>query len=494
MIIFNKRILILANLFLLLIFSSCEKDISTSPPEPEPPQGFIFVDSNPQNYKIYLDERFTGRFTPDTLQYVEETEHLIEIKRKYWLDSSAISIAESGVIKSVYIDLFQSSKIYGDLKLFSTPEGASVVINDSLTDIKTPYILEGLLPGLYRVEYHKEQHRPNSTRIAVESNKVKSVSLALQDTSIWVDFTKKNSDIPNNNVTTLAVDKDNRLWVGTVNSGIVTIKGKEWKFINKGNSGLPTDSIRVIKVDNNNTVWIGTYKGLVEYKNGSVQKIIDQSNSPMYVDRVNDIDFTIDNIIFVGCNVGLLKIEGSSMKLSPNAEQKVERNVSALAVNRSTNEVWVAIKGNIVRYDWNKETISYNERNSVFFDYINDFYVSKLMVRPADNKLWAFFSSEGGGTPNPVIAVWNGEKWSYEKQEKVNLIFTDAITDHENYVWIASNMGLGKFETRSMGYFYVTNSSLIFSNNLTAVAEDNNGTLWIGSHDGLFKYKKGSLP
>ena len=362
-----RSIIYLISVVSVVMLFSCEKEVSTSPPEELPPQGFIFVDSNPRNYKIYLDGRFTGRFTPDSLPYVEEIEHLIELKRKYWLDSSAASLALPGVVQSVYIDFMKNPNVYGNLKLFSRPENAVVVINDSITTIKTPYELKGLIPGIYKIEYHLEQHRSISTKIAVESNKVKSISLALQDTSVWVDFNEKNSQLPTRNITALAVDNENRIWAGTADHGLVVLKGNKWTLINKNNSALPTDSIRVINVDNNNSVWVGTFKGVVEFRENVIQRIITKYNSPMYVDRINAVDFTNDNIIFIASNSGLLKIDGDNMELYPSAGEKSERIATAIAVDRLTNQVWVGIKGDIGEYSWVKNRIVYNNRFSSFF-------------------------------------------------------------------------------------------------------------------------------
>jgi len=474
----------------LIVFtiSSCDKEVTTSPPEPPPPQGFLYVDSNPQNYKIYLDGRFSGRFTPDTLLHIEETEHLIELKRKYWLDTSTLAMAEQNIVNSIYVDFMQNQKIYGNLNLYSRPANAIVEINDSLTTISTPYLLRGLLPGIYKITYHMEQHRSISTKIAVESNLTKSISLALQDTSVWVDFTEKNSNLPTSNITTLAVDKNNNLWVGTADEGLVRIKGNKWEWINKSNSALPTDSIRIIKVDNNNSIWIGTFKGLVEYRNNSVQRIIDKSNSPMYVDRVNAIDFTNDGRICVACNVGLLEIDGNSMSLYPKKGEKTERIVTSLAIDPTSNKTWVGISGNIGLLSRSFNSIVYFTKNSYFFNYINDFYVSELMIRPTDNELWAFFNSRTGIPP--VIAVWNGDQWKTKRMGSENLIFTNAITDHNNIIWIASNMGLGKFNTLRDGFFLTSETTNLFNNKLTSVVEDQDGTLWIGSEYGLYKYKK----
>lgn len=483
---------------IVLLTSSCEKQVSTSPPEPEAPKGFIFVDSNPDNYKIYLDGRFTGRFTPDTLLFVEETEHLIELKRKYWLDTSSITVAEHEVTKSLFIDLLQNPKVYGSLNLQSKPDSAIAEINDSLTTIRTPYQLGGLLPGVYNVKYHLANHRSSMARTIVQSNKITTINLALQDTSIWVDFTTKNSMLPSNNITTIALDQDNRLWVGTANKGIVVIRGESWQIINTSNANLPSDNITTIEVDKNNAVWIGTDKGLVEYRNNVVQQVYDHTNSAIKGnDKIFAIDFYRDDV-FAGTSQGLLKIRYGESEL-----YEVENNglsiVTSLEADEQKDELWVGVVGGLLKLDFRDGDLYYNPKRQNIGASVDVLHLVKMKIRPADGKLWALFSSVSGQGQSgdllllpSYITVWTGEKWLFQKLEpgSKNLFLTDITVDRDNVVWITTNKGLRKHITLRDGEIQRAYNTGLFNDELTAIKEDENGALWIGSEYGLFKYKK----
>lgn len=505
----NLKIVIIWQVFIILTFltiTSCEKEVSTSPPEPEPPQGFIFVDSNPQNYKIYLDGRFTGRFTPDTLPYVEEQEHQIDLKRKYWLDSSATSIAEYGVTKTVYIDFMQSSKVYGSLKLQSNPDSALVEINDSLTSIRTPYILQGILPGIYNIKYHLKEHRSISARTVIESNKITTVNLVLQDTSIWVDFTKKNSILLNNNITTIAVDQDNRVWVGTVTGGMVTIRGKEWNLINTSNSNLPSDSINVIEIDKNNTKWVGTAKGLVEFRKGIVQRVYNHSNSALKAnDNIYAIDFYND-ILFVGTADGLLKIDNNETVLYEVTNSSGESLVTAIEIDEQNDELWVGLKGRLIAYNLVDDKPTLNPKVGNVGDVVFNLELSQTKIRPSNGEIWALFSSlsDLNEAPDPddkeiihvspYLTIWNGSKWYFRRLGNEDLFLTDIIIDKDDFVWITSSQGLRKHKDLDDNIIIRAYNSGLFSDELSTLDEDENGTLWLGSIHGLYKYKKNLEP
>lgn len=497
----KSKILFLLLLSSIILISSCDKEVSTSPVEEKPPQGFIYVDSNPKNFKIYLDGRFTGRFTPDTLPYVEESEHLIELKRKYWLDSSAITTAESEIVKSIYIDFMKSSKSFGTLEFDSNPENALIEINDSLTTLTTPNKLSGLIPGVYNIKYHLDEHRSIFARRIVESNKTTKITLALQDTSIWVDFTSTNSAIPNNHITALAVDMNNTLWAGTVNDGIVYIKGSKWTFLNISNSILPSNRIRAIEVDRNNATWIGTEEGLVEVKNGVIHRIFDVSNSALNkTSKINAINFYYDKII-AGTSEGLLQIDGDSTLLFKATNVDGQHDVTAIEVDEINGKVWVGVKGEMLTLEVKDGKIVFNPKSDNIGGSVFDLELAQLKLRPSDGKLWALFSNlsgvgQGGNLVHipPYLTVWNGTKWSWQRLEANNLILTDVIVSNDDYVWITTNQGLRKQLTLRTANIFSTFNSGLFSNNLTSIVEDHDGTFWLGSVDGLFKYKKNLVP
>jgi ligand-binding sensor domain-containing protein len=77
-------------------------------------------------------------------------------------------------------------------------------------------------------------------------------------------FTTKNSGMPSDSISSLIVDKNDVLWIGT-DSGVVSYNGSDWKVFNTGNSLLPSNAIQCFCVDSINTKWIATKTQLVKY-------------------------------------------------------------------------------------------------------------------------------------------------------------------------------------------------------------------------------------
>ena len=72
-----------------------------------------------------------------------------------------------------------------------------------------------------------------------------------------------NSGLPSNWVSSLAVDFQGNLWIGTgglfgQGGGLAKFDGERWKVYDSGNSGLPSNWVSSLAVDFQGNLWIGT--------------------------------------------------------------------------------------------------------------------------------------------------------------------------------------------------------------------------------------------
>ncbi|MCI0710171.1 MAG: hypothetical protein L0154_08410 [Chloroflexi bacterium] len=87
-----------------------------------------------------------------------------------------------------------------------------------------------------------------------------SNGLLSYDGSSW---TQHNSDLIS--LETLAIDSQDRLWVGTLTEGAAMYDGSSWEVFNRENSSLTSNNVRAIAVDAQDRVWFGTAWGLSVY-------------------------------------------------------------------------------------------------------------------------------------------------------------------------------------------------------------------------------------
>lgn len=92
MIVNKKYVLTIYMLALILLIASiisCDKNIFTGITEIEKLfYGEVFLDSNPDSALIYVDNKNSGYFTPDTIKWLESGTHTITLKKYLFQDTS----------------------------------------------------------------------------------------------------------------------------------------------------------------------------------------------------------------------------------------------------------------------------------------------------------------------------------------------------------------------------------------------------------------------
>lgn len=485
---------------IVLIFYSCDQEISRSPSEPEPHKGAIFVNSTPEGFKIYLDGRFTGRFTPDNVPFIETTLHEIKLKKDLWKDTSIVVEASEEDPPLVEINYLLNKSMYGNISFNSSPQGAEVYLNDSSLNVTTPVVVSGLLPGRYEVRYILPEHRANEAVVSVRSSQTSNINIALKDTSLWVDFHKLTAPLPSNNITTVAVDENDVVWIGTADKGIVKHKGKSWELITVANSILPNNHIENIFVDRENNKWIGTQGGLVKLQDHNSMTVYTMSNSNLVNNNISTIGQDNAGSIWIGTPSGLLKLDGEPpFTLYNYSNTNLPRKPVNVVMPISANDIWVAIDSFVTRFDGNKFEF-FNPHSEIQNPFVKSYDIPNTQISGmgiAENgELWACFtpqSVKANGVLKVLtggIGVFDGTNWTSVLISGNTNSINDLYIGKDGLIWVSSANGLFKYYDLYRSTAYRPQNSGILSLKVNAVAEDSFGNLWIATTDGLSKYKK----
>ncbi len=68
-------------LICLIFLSSCNKQVSVTPPDEPPPDGYVYIDSYPKDFHILLDGKERRRATPDSLTWLTTGSYLVTLKK-----------------------------------------------------------------------------------------------------------------------------------------------------------------------------------------------------------------------------------------------------------------------------------------------------------------------------------------------------------------------------------------------------------------------------
>ena len=192
------------------------------------------------------------------------------------------------------------------------------------------------------------------------------VAIFYQDN--WQVFNTSNSNLPHNWIYAFAQDNDGVLWVGTA-GGLAKSDGVNWLVFDQTNSGLPNNIVLSIAIDSNNDKWIGTMSGGLAKLTGSGWTVFNQTNSGLPADRVNSIAIDESNVKWIGTTAGgVAKFDGTTWTVFNESNSSLPYNaVYAVAVESNGNKWFgtygglaVYREGGVVSIDENSDSVPVN--------------------------------------------------------------------------------------------------------------------------------------
>ncbi|WNH11085.1 two-component regulator propeller domain-containing protein [Thalassobellus suaedae] len=322
-------------------------------------------------------------------------------------------------------------------------------------------------------------HQPNNAS-SISSNNVSSLTVQ-GDSILWIGTTDRglnrfnfntktitripygeNSALPSLKINSLYTDSKDNLWIGSVDGlQVLTTKGdtlglKASSFSDKGLSG---NSILSFEEDNQGQMWIGTLNGGLN--------ILDISSFLSKKDRISIKWF-------------LPKTDGSSVFNRTVSSIKMDKEGN-MWLGTSTGLNFVNPKGEPIKlFHKNIET-----PNALSHDRIGAFTEKK------DGKIW--IGTDGGGLN--LFDPTTGEFWYYQhdpndKHSLSNDYVLSLLEDKESRVWIGTYRGgLNKMDIETGHCKHYLQGNTEDGSDIRKIFEDNTGQIWVGTNrGGLFKY------
>ncbi len=458
-------------LLLVVIVFGCDKDVSITPPMEEPQKGYVYVSSYPTGAKIYLNGKNTGKVTPDSLTYVEYGATEVILKRDYFNDYTFNFELVEGERKNLYVDYSAMSTMYGSLSLASVPVGCNIYIDDSLTTLTTPAEISRILAGKYNIRYSTPGYRDCEISASVYSNKKTNITYSLQDTTVWLDYKITNSEIPSNNLSCIAIDKNQRIFVGTGNAGIGIFNRVEWSYLTTSNSILPSDNIICLDSDDAGNVWIGTEQGLLRY-NSSGLKLYTRENSDLPNNTIRDIAVG-NNEVWIATYSGLVKFSNEKFTTYNTSNSDITSNsISAVGVS-SNGIVYVGTvqEGLIL-----KSGDYFMKIDSPLGIYVTTIKVDK------NNIAWVGYlptlTASGG------LAYYQNNTLNNYSGKLSSRAVRSICGNLEQFVWLGTDDGLVQVDAQFVSTIYKAATYKLTSSLIKGVQVDANNVLWIATEGG----------
>ncbi len=474
---FSLLVIFLGYLIMVFLFG-CGKEISRSPVEPPPPEGFIYINSIPENFTIFINGRNTGRLTPDSISYIDAGEYEVTLKKEYFKDTSVVINLHEDEKLSINIDIMSNPSMYGDLHLQSIPPGASIILNDTVLNKTTPVTLKNLFPGKYEIRYELYNHRDRQFSAIVQSSQTNDYTRELRDTSVWVDFQVSNTMIQSNSLFSIAIDNNDVKWIGTRTMGLIKYDEANFTNYNLSNSQIPSNWINYITVDDQNRVWVGTDNGVGIFDGGSWTNY-NSSNSGLFKNYVNIIRF-YNNITWVGTAGGLFKFDGVNWT---GYEQSKDKDWINDIYIESENKLYLGTKLDGI-FTFENQTFTWVR----WWDYHYCTMSVNSIEKDQTNEVWFCFEPDTIGRTG--ISRWDGNSFTNLYIGTFRNIVKHIYIDNQNNKWVSTSEGFFTFDNQNNETFYNKSNSLISSDNVIASEVDSKGNVWITTDGGgLNKFK-----
>lgn len=155
---------------------------------------------------------------------------------------------------------------------------------------------------------------------------VNGLAIVKSDTLIHYDYT--NSPLVNFFISSLFIDDDQSLLIGTFGLGLVKLDSN-WMILNPDNSDFPDYSVKFITKSSDSTYWIATgTKGMVTIKD-TIWTFINEENSPLTSNFVNSVHIDFSGNLWFSTNNGLLVFNADTIK----PELRIKPFTASLCVN-----------------------------------------------------------------------------------------------------------------------------------------------------------------
>ncbi len=356
---------------------------------------------------------------------------------------------------------------------------------------KLTFLVVGLLVSLMTIQaqngFINYVNKNDVTSIAIDNNE--KLWLATTGGVVKMDLSGNllesfttSDGLSENYITTISVDIDNNIWVGTDRYGISYFNGTEW------NISSNTGQVKTSFVANDGKIWFGTFgSGVYVYENiENYTEHYTSSNSGLESSRVFAINQDNDGVLWFGysswgSNGGLTKFDGTNWESFKTSNSDINSdNINCIDFDNSGN-IWIGSADNGICTFNGTNWTTYNTSNSnLANDKINSLYFDE------NNILWI-------GTAYGGISKFDGINWTTYNSNNIESNNVPKITGLNNKIYFCYGAdinnplkGITTFDNTDFTTFTIPGVN-IPNNYIQSIASDATGVTWIATNGGVCK-------
>lgn len=348
------------------------------------------------------------------------------------------------------------------------------------------------------------QQSPTRIWVATEGAGLFLINPKTKDIKNYLHSSSNPKSISSNYIRSLALDSQNRLWIGTFNDLNIYHEGSD-SFVsyssNPVESGsLSQRSVRSIFMDSQGGMWLGTFFGGLNYYHPIRNRFKTIRRIP-YKNSLSDnvvscIVEDRDKNLWIGTNDGGLNLYNPNTQLFTHYTlQENERkrgigsnNIKAVYVDEQKSLIYIGTHAgglNVLHRNGGKME-HFNQTNSQL---INE---NVYAISPdGEGNIWL-------GTLSALVH-FNPEKQSFTTIEKerdgtpfTSKQITTLFRDSKKRLWIGSEEGISVYTQQKEGLqgAAILPNSPITQTSINSIYEASNGIFWIGTREGIYSFNE----
>ncbi|MBL7992136.1 MAG: hypothetical protein JNN25_11940, partial [Candidatus Kapabacteria bacterium] len=247
----------------------------------------------------------------------------------------------------------------------------------------------------------------------------------------------------------------------------------------RNDNGFQQSGVRALYQTRDGYLWIGAAEGLVRF-DGARFVTFDKSNLPLKSSAILSLLEDKSGAFWIGTEQGLLCIREGKFTLYTTKEGLPDNVIFALTEDTQGN-VWIGTENGLAMFQGGRFTK---------FTTDNGLTSATILSLASDLKGGVWVGTSGGGVNHfeagrftPFVAI-EGQFRPYTLDEGLVGDGVHALlADRNGTLWIGSNDGLFKVQNNAVVSFYNTAKGLA-KNDVRTLSLDREGTLWIGTNGG----------
>lgn len=303
----------------------------------------------------------------------------------------------------------------------------------------------------------------------------------------------------NRNARQLLFDDQGKLWIGTYHGLQIADKSKNIKVLSSDindNESINDNFIKALFKDSNGSIWVGTYHGGINIWDESNVNFINITQKPGNIGLSFKSVSSIENykeLIFFGTEGGGISVLDTITKKieyinTENFPDLKNNNVKALFLSKD-KKLWIGLfRDGFVVYDIISKRFDNMQLPSDLLLYMGRAGVYRIQ-KNGDGDMLIGTIGNGVIKYNVTTKSFKIFNQGLKSNNLSHNSVKDVKVDSKNNIWVATLKGLNLIGDKGTIKQYFYNQDLRTGDCITAIFEDRDGTIWVGSDvNGLFKF------